>query len=122
MNGIQAFTKELTGRAMLIVLVSFSIPVKWWIPIIVAPLFWQIWDTLIGRRSRIDNLTLKLIADMITWVIWLSYIAYSIISFGQNLEHWYGWLIGVLVGLVIAQFLGLLWPHRWHLEAGQHDL
>jgi hypothetical protein len=116
MNGNQSFAKELIGRVILIALVLGSYLLKWWIPLIVGPLFWQIWNTVTGRRSRIPHPVLKLIADAITWILWLSYIVYSIVSFGLNIGHWYGWLIGVVVGFVVAQILGLLWPKRWHLE------
>ena len=75
-----------------------------------------------GRRSRIANPVAKLVADAITWILWLGYIGYSIVSFGLNLGHWYGWVIGVVVGLVVAQFLGFIWPHRWHLEKVEGNL
>ena len=122
MNSNQSFAKELTGRVILIALVIGSLFLKWWVPLIVAPLCWQVWDTVVGRRSRIVHPVLKLIADGITWALWLGYIVYSIVSFGRNVGHWYGWLIGVVVGFAVAQFLGFLWPHRWHLEAVEGNL
>jgi hypothetical protein len=116
MNGNQSFAKELIGRVILIAFVVGSLLHKWWIPLIVGPLFWQVWDTATGHGSRILHPVLKLIADAITLILWLSYIMYSIVSFGLNLGHWYGWLFGVVVGFVVTMFLGLLWPHRWYLE------
>lgn len=118
----QSFIKEIIGRFIVVALVVWSFFFMWWIPLIIAPLFWQIWDSLFGRHSRIYNPVLKLIADAITYVIWLSYIAYSIIFFGRNVGHWYVWLIGVILGIFIAQILGLLWPNRWHSERVERNL
>ena len=122
MNGAQPFSKELTGRIILIVLAVGSSLARWWLPILVAPLFWQGWDIATRRGSRILDPVPKLIADSLTWILWLGYMIYSIVSFGLNIGHWYGWGIGIVVGLVVAQFLGLLWPHRWHLEKVEDDL
>ncbi len=122
MNDTTVFIKEVVGRAILIAVSIITFSIKWWIPLILAPLFWQIWDTAFGRRSRILSTVIKLTADAITWILWLSYIVYAIISFGLNVGHWYGWLIGLIIGLVVAQFLGLIWPHRWHLERVDDNL
>ncbi len=116
------FIEELSGRALLIVFTVLSASKQWWMPLVVAPVLWQFWDLTAGRRSRIGQRLMKLIADGITWLVWLSYIIYSTVSFGLNLGHWYGWLIGIAIGLVVAQFLGLLWPHRWHLERVEGNL
>ena len=122
MNDNLSFAKELTGRVILIALVVGSLLLKWWVPLIVAPLFWKVWDTVVGRRSRIIQPVLKLIADAITYALWLGYVVYSIMSFGLNVGHWYGWLIGVVVGFAVAQIFGFLWPNRWHLEAVDDNL
>jgi hypothetical protein len=119
MNSTLSFWKELAGRIILIVLAAYSYFITWWLPIIVAPFFWQLWDILTGRHSRITEPISKLLADLITHLLWAGYIIYSIVSFGYNIDQWYGWLFGIIVGLVIAQLLGLLWPHRWHLETMQ---
>ena len=116
MNVGQNFSKELIGRIILINLAIFSFLGEWWLPLIVAPLFWQVWDIATGRQSRILDAVPKLIADGFTWILWICYIIYSVVSFGLNIGHWYGWAIGIVIGLVVGQFLGLLWPHRWHLE------
>jgi len=43
-------------------------------------------------------------------------MGYAVVSMGRNIGHWYGWVLGFVVAIGIAQLLGLLWPHRWHLE------
>lgn len=111
------FIVEMIGRVLLVVFCVISGGQRWWLPIVVAPVFWQVWIITAGRRSTISQPALKLIADGITWAVWLGYIGYSIVSFGLSIGHWYGWLFGVLIALVVAQLLGLLWPDRWHLEA-----
>ncbi|HIJ73936.1 MAG TPA: hypothetical protein HPP83_07530 [Candidatus Hydrogenedentes bacterium] len=122
MHDSKHFIQELIGRILLIVFAVLSVDKRWWLPIVVAPLFWQLWDLTAGRRSRINHPIFKLIADGITWIVWLAYIAYSIFGFGLNIGHWYGWVLGVVIGLVVAQFLGLLWPYRWHLEGIESTL
>jgi len=120
-NGKTMLTKELIGRGLLIALSVGAFLVKWWIPLIIAPFFWQVWETVTGQWSRAQNPVLKLIADAVTWVLWIGYIVYSIVSFELTIGHWYGLVLGVVVGLVVAQFFHLLWPHRWHLERLQRD-
>jgi len=111
------FSEEMVGRVLLVLFCVISAGQRWWLPIVIAPVFWQFWDITAGRRSRIYQPALKLIADGITWLVWLGYIGYSTVSFGLSVGHWYGWLLGVLVALIVAQLVGLLWPRRWHLEA-----
>ena len=111
-----SFLKEFVGRILLVALVVLGLSFAWWLPLIIAPIFWQAWDTPLGRRARITQPAAKVAADLVTHAIWLGYILYSIISFGFKVGHWYGWLAGAIIGLVVAQFMGLLWPHRWHLE------
>lgn len=122
MNDSRHLIEELVGRILLIVLTVLSISKRWWLPVVVAPVLWQFWDMTAGRGSRITHPISKLIGDGITWIVWLAYIAYTIVVFGTNIGHWYGWLGGVLVALVVAQVLGLLWPQRWHRERVEGDL
>ncbi|MBW8003815.1 MAG: hypothetical protein FVQ80_17760 [Planctomycetes bacterium] len=93
------FALELTGRFFLAIMVFFSAYYfNWWLPLIVAPIFWQIWDIVFGQRSRIWHPIKKLIADGITYIFELCYIIYSIISFGIQIGSWYGWVIGAVAG------------------------
>lgn len=52
-----------------------------------------------------------MLADFITFGIYAGYVVYSVIVFGRHIGSWYGWVIGLI--------LGLLWPTRWHDEAVQ---
>lgn len=110
------FTTECLGRVILIALAVLAATKVWWAPLVAAPVFWQVWDGVFGRGSRINDPGLKLAADALTHLIWLSYIGYTIAAMGRNIGHWYGWGLGVAVAIGVAQVLGLLWPHRWHLE------
>jgi hypothetical protein len=116
---------EILGRAVLAAVVAISFLVGWWCPLVAAPVCWQIWDTAFGRRrwdperlglNRTLADTIKFAADGISWLFWLAYLLYAILSFGRHIGNWYGWTLGVLLGLIVAQFLGLLWPYRWHTE------
>ena len=112
----QSFTIECVGRVILIAVTTVAATTVWWAPIIAAPVSWQVWDGVLGRRSRILSPGLKLVADGLTHLIWLSYIVYTITAMGMSIGHWYGWSLGVVVAIGVAQLLGLLWPRRWHLE------
>ena len=110
------FVKEITGRLLLIGLSIASFFLFWWLPIIVAPLFWQIWDVRFHKGSRIYEIGLKLIADVFTYIVDIGYMASCIILFGTQLGHWYGWTIGVAIAVLVGWVIGLLLPYRWHLE------
>ena len=47
------FVKELTGRAILVGVCAGAFLVEWWGPLVVGPLFWQVWETrsLVGERT-----------------------------------------------------------------------
>lgn len=111
-----SFSTEFLGRVILIALTVLAATKVWWAPLIVAPVFWQVWDSIFCRGSRIYASGLRLVADGLTHLVWLSYIGYTIAVMGSNIGHWYGWCLGIVVAIGVAQLLGLLWPHRWHLE------
>jgi len=83
-----------------------------------APLFWQVWNysSRIGSLLTVQADFLRLFADLISHAIYLAYLTYCIVGFGHHIGSWYGWVIGIAVGLVVVQILGLLWPRRWHIE------
>ena len=110
---MDCFMTECLGRVILIAIAVFAAVNVWWAPIVVAPVFWRLWDFFVGRRSRIHEVGLKLSADALTHVIWISYIWYTIAAMA---EHGHGWGFGLVIAIVVAQVFGLLWPHRWHLE------
>lgn len=60
-----------------------------------------------------------MLADFTTFGMYGGYVIYSVVVFGRHIGSWYGWAIGLVVGLVVVQILGLLWPARWHDEALQ---
>ncbi len=115
-SSVHNFAVELLGRFILILVGVLSAGFRSWAPLVLAPIFWQLWDTMFGRRSRIPARVLQLVADVITYVVWLSYIGVAIVSLGKSIGHWYGWAIGAFVGILVAQVFGLLFPFRWHLE------
>ena len=110
------FADELFGRVILIALSYVAATSVWWSPLVVVPIFWQVWDRIFGRAARIDSPGFKLIADGLTYLVWLSYMGYAIVSMGRNIGHWYGWTLGFVVGIGVAHLFGLLFPYRWHLE------
>jgi len=112
-----SFCLEVLGRVVLLGSVIVAFQINWWLPLIVAPFIWQIWDILLGTRSRIGNEIPVIIADIFTYMLCLTYIVYSSVGFGINVGNWYGWVIGIIVGALVGHFMGLLFPHRWHLEA-----
>ena len=113
---MKVFTMEIFGRLALILLCVVSFQISWWLPVVIAPIFHQVYDTKFCRRARIFNPILKLLADFLTYIVWIGYVVVTVYVFGQNIGHWYGWCIGIITGLVVAQILGLLFPRRWHLE------
>ena len=60
------FALEIVGRVALIVVASVSAMFAWWLPLLLAPVFWQFWDGIVCRGSRIEAPFPKLIADVIT--------------------------------------------------------
>ncbi len=120
------FVLEIIGRIILSILAVYTFSLIWWLPLVIAPIFWQIWDKALalalGRISRIFRPLLKRIADGITLIFGLAYIVFSTVSFGMNMGHWYWWVIGAIIGIVVEQFLGLLWPIRWHFEKIEGNL
>lgn len=113
---MKVFTIEIFGRVVLILLCVFSIHISWWLPIVVAPIFHLVYDTKFCRKARMFNPILQLLADILTYLVYLGYIVFTTYVFGQNIGHWYGWCIGIITGLVVAQVFGLLFPMRWHIE------
>jgi hypothetical protein len=123
---------ELFGRLILIVAIAVSFVIGWWCPLVVAPVLWQIWD----RATRAATLSwnpeaqgmnrtladaMEMVADGITFLLWVAYVGYAIFSMGRHIGGWLGWVIGVLVGLGVAQLLGLFWPFRWALKGGRRQ-
>ena len=123
--GWKPFLLELVGRFLLVLVIFlafFPFRLPWWYLLVAPPIIWQVWDFVMfsgahaARRTRIRNRLLKIIADVLAWAFYTAYIAYSIVSIGLNIGHWYGWLIGIIVGFVVAHLFGLLWPQRWTWE------
>lgn len=116
------FSLEVLGRILLVICAVTSARLMWWAPLVVAPLFWQVWDSALRRHSRIHMPTLKLIADGITYALYVSYVVYAIATAGKNIGHWYGWTLGAVTGIAVAHVFGLLFPFRWHIERIEGDL
>lgn len=122
MSSAYYFTTECLGRVILIAILVAGARREWWEPLVAVPVCWQVWDGVFGRRSRIYAPGLKLVADGLTWLIWLWYIGYTIFSMGKNVGHWYGWVLGLVLAIVVAQLFGLLFPKRWHFEGVEGTL
>ena len=127
--------RELLGRLIMVAGCKEAYHWAWWGPLLAAPLIWQIFDiytifidsrkmrkkmeeSLSGETSWFPNMNeigqiQRLILDFITHGIYLTYIGLSIYLCGKNIGSWYGWLIGLVIGLFVAQLLGWLFPHRW---------
>ena len=111
------FLAEILGRVVVAGTCIYGYSKEWWLPLIIAPLFWKIWDSWVCPKGIIIDKGYKLFADFTTYIICLLYIAYSVWVFHININHWYGWIIGLMIGIVVGHFLGFLFPRRWHLEA-----
>jgi hypothetical protein len=120
-NDTYFFVTEMLGRIIL-VLTFFILKINWWLPLVLAPFFWQIWDIIFGQASRIYHPGLKFCADIATYIIGLGYIAISTYLFYRNIHQSYGWIIGLTIGFIVSYLLGLLFPHRWHLEKMDSNL
>lgn len=134
----QMMGKELVGRLLMVVGCKEVYYWAWWGPLVAAPLIWQIFELFAfffeNRRMRkkmeesLSGKTVwppamneigpvqRLILDFISWGIYLAYIGFSVYLCGRNIGSWYGWLIGLAIGLFVAQLLGWLFPYRWHKE------
>jgi len=126
MNAASSFMIEFVGRILLVGVFWFSLRFGWWVPMVSAVLFWQIWNMISPRSGYYFDTTstdlFKMIADFITFGIYAGYVVYSVIVFGRHIGSWYGWVIGLVLSLLIVQILGLLWPARWHDEGVQGRL
>lgn len=112
-----AFITEVLGRVLLYAQCTQNPDIAWWWPIVTIPISWQIWDGfLFSGFQRIGSRGLRLIADALSYLVYLWYIVFTIRAMGSNIGQWYGWILGVVVAVVVAQFFGLLWPSRWHRE------
>jgi len=114
---------ELGGRVVLVAVAAAACYFRWWIPLVVVPAVWLIWNAVFLTHDRAYHLSIttpistvlfqRRIANLITWLFSLGYLAYAIVSFGLNLGHWYGWTAGAIVGVTT---IPLLRPHRRHYE------
>ena len=115
---------EIFGRLACLVLTILSYQLRWWAPLVVAPLFHQIYEwPFISMKVDwvIYNRGVKLIANILTWGFYFGYIGLAIFLFSVHFGHWYGWLVGVGAGIVVTRFLGFLFPVRWRHERA-HDV
>lgn len=108
--------KELIGRVLMIAGTVYAFWISWWAPIVAAPIIWKIYNVGFCFTDRTKDQSQGLILDMVTHVIFFAYLILCVVQFGLNIDHWYGWVIGFVVWLIVAQILGLLWPRRWHYE------
>ena len=121
---------ELAGRAILAVVAIVSRIVCWWCPLVAVPVFCIVWNTVFLRQQRSYVLSIKTsisevlvqrrIANLVSWVVEIAYLAYATVSVGLHVKHWYGWTAGAAIGLAVAQVGGLLRPYRLRYE--QHNL
>ena len=130
MTPVSTFGIELIGRIILLAIFWFTLRFGWWVPLASTVIFWQIWNLISPRPGYYFDTTptdlFKMLADFITFGVYGGYVICSVIVFGRHVGNWYGWAIGLILGLVVVQILGLLWPHagttklfkakcdRWH--------
>jgi hypothetical protein len=88
----KSFINEIIGRLLLIILSAIIFFKIWWLPLIIAPLSWQFWELTYKMQRRIYSKKLKIIADIISHIIWVGYILYSTICSYSGLSSW---IIGI---------------------------
>lgn len=107
------FFKEILGYWLLVYISGSAFQKVWWSSLIVAPIFFQAYDQLFCRDSRIYNNILRIIADYAGHFVKLGYIAFAIYGFQSRIGNWYACFIGLFIGLVVVIPLGLFNPMRW---------
>jgi hypothetical protein len=115
---------ELVGRVICVVLAVYSYRFRWWAPLVVVPLFNQVYEwPFISMKINwlILNRWVRLLANVITWILYFGYIGLSLLLFTTRIPHWYGWLIGLGVGIVVTRFLEFIFPVRWRYERSSDE-
>jgi len=124
-------TLEIIARLLMILGTWFAFRLAWWAPLLAAPLIWQILKPLHSRTIVLERLTdeivssrsfraymgVKLFLDYWTHVVYVVYWGLAVVLCWIHFGHWWGLAIGGVVGLLVVQIFGLLWPNRWRLEA-----
>ena len=122
---------EFIARLLMILGTWFAFRYTWWAPLVAAPLIWQILWLFHGQVIVPERLTdeivsslyfkfymsVRLFLDFLTHAIYITYWGLAIVLCWRHFGHWWGLVIGCVVGLLVVQIFGLLWPHRWHKEA-----
>jgi hypothetical protein len=55
----------------------------------------------------------RILLDTIIWIVQYGYAVVQAVLFQINIGHWYGWLIGIIVGWLL---MGMMTPLRWKDE------
>lgn len=89
----------------------FAYTWHWWIPTIIFPIIISIGNEQYSQPMVLSNY--RRILDSIIMLTSTVYLISQIIIIHSNIGHWYGWVIGTVVG-----FIGMLFmfPKRWAAE------
>jgi hypothetical protein len=117
---------ELAGRCIVLGMAVLAFLFRWWAPLLTVPIAWLIWNAAFLKQEKpfrfsintsVSRIILqKRMANGTTWLFSIAYLAYSVLAFGLCIGHWTGWIAGIVVGLTVSQFLGLLRPYRIYQE------
>ena len=117
---------EIAGRAISFAIVALAVRGNWWCPLILVPVFWQIWNYIYLNQPKPFHLSIRTslqmvmvqrrLADFLTWLTCLGYLGYSVTTFVLRFPGLPGWCAGIAVGMTIPYLTKLLHPHRWHRE------
>ncbi|PKK88451.1 MAG: hypothetical protein CVV64_18810 [Candidatus Wallbacteria bacterium HGW-Wallbacteria-1] len=111
--------KELIGRILMVVGSIVSFKISWWAPMVAAPLIFKVYILMFCFTDRIYDRNLKMFLDLLTHASYFGYLIMCVVLFSQNMGKWY---FGFLSWLIVAQFLGFLWPRRWFYEMVENRL
>jgi hypothetical protein len=117
---------ELIGRGVSICMAIASAAIYWWLPLVIAPVVWQVWNLAFLISDQPDQPSIERhvgnaliqhrLANWSTWIISMAYLGYAVVGFGLYMDHWHGWVLGTFVGLLVAQVFKLLTPYRYANE------
>jgi hypothetical protein len=84
----------------------------WWAATIAFPVLMMLGNQANKRQPQAKTKE-RIILDTIIGVVQFGYVASQAVFFHINIGHWYGWIIGLIVGWLL---MGLMTPLRWRDE------
>lgn len=95
-----------------IVICNYVYAWKWWVASILFPIIISVSSQVLNNKPMSASNT-RTIYDGIIMLIHLGYVISQIVIFHINIGHWYGWIIGAVVGWFLMGFMA---PRRWQYE------